>query len=172
MSVICGVGMEIHLRESHYYSEQMNLDKKKLPILIRNCWFGLNYLLRKRISRFPITTAQYTVLRCICENPSETYSQKELAQLIGTNENNLSSLISRLNNKKFIVLANSGNDRRVNSIIPSAKGKKIYEETNKIACDLISKISIVLNENENFRLSEYLKKFNGNLSLYKSKKIP
>ena len=158
--------MEILLRENLCFVQQMNPDKKKLPVLIRNCWFGLNYLFRKKISGLPITTAQYTVLRCICENLPETYSQKELAKLIGTNENNLSSLVSRLNNKKFIVLSNRGNDRRVNRIVPSAKGKKVYEETNQIAGDLINKISIVLNENENFRLSEYLKKFNGNLSLF------
>ena len=98
----------------------------KFPILMRSCWFGLNYLFREKISSCPITTVQYTVLRTLFEANTKKLNQKELASLIATNKNNLSSIVKRLEVLKYILFLPNPEDKRENIIKITAKGEKVF----------------------------------------------
>ena len=135
----------------------------KFPILIRSCWFGLNYLFREKISSYPITTVQYTVLRTLFEAHKKKLNQKELASLIATNKNNLSSIVKRLEVLKYIVFLPNPEDKRENIIKITAKGEKMFLLVNQKALDLQHGLTNSFSKKELIEFSDYLARINGNL---------
>lgn len=136
----------------------------KFPVLIRCCWFGLNHLFRERISELPITTVQYTVLRTIHDCRPKKLNQGELAALISTNKNNLSSIVKRLEALNYIKLAGNPDDKRENKINITSAGKKIFRESEKIALELQKKVTSDLTTREEDLLSKYLARVNKQIS--------
>jgi DNA-binding MarR family transcriptional regulator len=135
----------------------------KFPILIRSCWFGLNYLFREKISSCPITTVQYTVLRTLFEAHNKKLNQKELASLIATNKNNLSSIVKRLEVLKYIVHIPNPEDKRENIIKITAQGEKVFLLVNQKALDLQDVLTNKFSKQELIELSGYMTRINGNL---------
>jgi len=135
----------------------------KFPILIRSCWFGLNYLFREKISSCPITTVQYTVLRTLFEAHNKKLNQKELASLIATNKNNLSSIVKRLEVLKYIVHIPNPEDKRENIIKITAQGEKVFLLVNQKALDLQDILTNKFSKQELIELSGYMTRINGNL---------
>ena len=135
----------------------------KFPILIRSCWFGLNYLFREKISSCPITTVQYTVLRTLFEAHNKKLNQKELASLIATNKNNLSSIVKRLEVLKYIVHIPNPEDKRENIIKITAQGEKVFLLVNQKALDLQDVLTNKFSTQELIELSGYMTRINGNL---------
>ncbi len=132
---------------------------QKFPVLLRNCWFGLNYLFRNNIRSIPITTTQYTVLRSLYENKRRCLNQDDLAKLIYTNKNNLSSIIYRLKALGYVTLQKN-NDRRCNEITLTATGQKLYLEAQKKAHITLDKLSEGMSDDEVMSLVKYLERFN------------
>ena len=137
---------------------------ERFPVMLRCCWFGLNHLFRQRISKLPITTVQFTVLRTIYESRSKKLNQRELAKLISSNKNNLSSIVRRLEGLEYIVLTVNPIDKRENNINITSKGIKIFYESKKIAIGLQDKITADLKTYDVNNLSYYLVRINKKLS--------
>ena len=135
----------------------------KFPILMRSCWFGLNYLFREKISSCPITTVQYTVLRTLFEANTKKLNQKELASLIATNKNNLSSIVKRLEVLKYILFLPNPEDKRENIIKITAKGEKVFFLVNQKALDLQHGLTNRFSKQELIEFSDYLARINANL---------
>jgi DNA-binding MarR family transcriptional regulator len=139
------------------------VDTKKFPVLIRCCWFGINHLFREKIFKIPLTTVQYTVLRTIYDSLQTQLNQRELALLISTNQNNLSSILNRLEDMKYIKIVGNPFDKRENQIKLTEIGKKIFLDGRKKAEDLQKGITQALKHSDMIELSEYLTRINKNI---------
>ncbi len=141
----------------------------RFPILVRCCWFGLNHLFRVKISDLPLTTVQYTVLRTINNFGSKKLNQRTIATLIATNKNNLSTIIKRLEELKYIKIAVNSKDKRESQIKLSLSGKNIFRKSNKIASDLQENVMSEFNEHEIKSLTNYLVRVNDSITNSHSK---
>lgn len=139
------------------------MDTKKFPVLIRCCWFGINHLFREKIFKIPLTTVQYTVLRTIYDSSPTQLNQRELALLISTNQNNLSSILNRLEDMKYIKIKSNPFDKRENQIKLTEKGNTIFLNGRKKAEDLQKGITQALKHSDKIELSEYLTRINKNI---------
>ncbi len=137
---------------------------KKFPILIRCCWFGINHLFREKISGISLTTVQYTVLRSIYDCLPNYPNQREVAALISTNQNNLSSILNRLEEVNYIRILENPLDKRANQIKLSKKGKQTFLSGKKKADELQKSMTRIFKQSEVKVLSDYLIRIN--------KKIP
>ena len=112
----------------------MNSEEDRFPILLRGAWFGMNKAFRERISGLGLTTSQYTILRCLYENPG--ISQDELTKLIGGNKNNASALVKRMVAAKLIIKRPRKADKRAYQLLLCSKGKSAYKEAGMEAIEL------------------------------------
>lgn len=141
----------------------------RFPVLVRSCWFGLNHLFREKISDLPLTTVQYTVLRTINNFGSKKLNQRAIATLIATNKNNLSSIIKRLEEMKYIKIAVNSKDKRESQIKLSLSGKNIFRKSNKIASELQENVMSEFNQHEIKSLTNYLVRVNDSITNSHSK---
>jgi DNA-binding MarR family transcriptional regulator len=100
------------------------------------------------------------VLRTIHDCRPKKLNQGELAALISTNKNNLSSIVKRLEALNYIKLAGNPDDKRENKINITSAGKKIFRESEKIALELQKKVTSDLTTREEDLLSKYLARVN------------
>jgi DNA-binding MarR family transcriptional regulator len=114
-----------------------------------------------RLKHSGITTAQYTVLRCINENKG--LNQVKLARLISTNANNSSSLIKRLNKQGLIRKKTILNDRRNSIIEMTPKGESLFRNAEKLATALQAEILNLLPPDSEEQLFHLLSKCTENL---------
>ncbi|HAD21281.1 MAG TPA: MarR family transcriptional regulator [Opitutae bacterium] len=112
----------------------MNLKEDRFPILLRGAWFGMNKAFREKIIKLGLTTSQYTILRCLSENPG--ISQDELTRLIGGNKNNASALIKRMVAAKLIIKRPREADKRAYQLLLCSKGKSAYRDARMEAIEL------------------------------------
>ena len=141
----------------------------RFPILIRCCWFGLNHLFRDRISGLSLTTVQYTVLRTIHNSRSKKLNQRAIANSIATNKNNLSSIIKRLEEMKYIKIVVNPKDKRESQIVLCPRGNSIFLESKKIATELQVHVMKDFNQHEIKSLTNYLVRVNVGMSIALSK---
>ena len=139
-----------------------NSSRDRLPVLLRGAWFGMNRALRIRLKHSGITTAQYTVLRCLNENKG--LNQVKLARLISTNANNSSSLIKRLNKQGLIRKKTILNDRRNSIIEMTPTGESLFRNAEKLATSLQTDILNLLPPNSEEQLFYLLSKCSENLN--------
>ena len=67
--------------------------RRRLPILLRRSWYGLNQAFRRRISKMNLTPDQFTVIRTLLEAAPEGLTQKALADAISSDPNTIASLL-------------------------------------------------------------------------------
>src|SRR5438132_12789497 len=69
-------------------------ERRRLPLLLRRAWYGLNQALRRRIAHLGITPDQFTVMRTLLEN--EGVTQRELTRLMSSDPNTVTSVLDRM----------------------------------------------------------------------------
>src|SRR5216117_1803259 len=69
-------------------------ERRRLPLLLRRSWYGLNQAFRRRILPLGLTPDQFTVLRTLLEN--EGIRQRELTQLMSSDPNTVAALVERM----------------------------------------------------------------------------
>ena len=131
---------------------------ERVPVLLRGSWFGINRAFRTKLSGIGVTSSQYTILRCIYESPDREVEQRELAQLIFSNKNNLASSLTRLENVGLVYRKNEKNDARRRIVYLTNKGKKVFLNARTIADSLQSRIKENLGEDDFGKLIFYLSK--------------
>ena len=97
--------------------------RRRLPILLRHAWYGLNQAFRRRIARMKLTPDQFTVIRTLLEAEPEGLTQKGLADAISSDPNTIASLLERMESNGLIQRRPHEKDRRANRVelLPSAK---------------------------------------------------
>ena len=115
-------------------------NRRRLPLLLRRSWYGLNQAFRRRIAHLDITPDQFTVLRTLLEGDARGLTQRELARAMSSDPNTVASLLERMEKIGYVERQPHERDRRAHRIKLLAKGKKTYEAGRLIAVALQSEV--------------------------------
>lgn len=110
--------------------------RRRLPPLLRRAWYSLNQAFRRRLAPLNITPDQFTVLRWLHEVDGELPTQRELADLMASDPNTVTSVLNRMEDAGLIQRRPHPTDRRAKQIQLKAKGRGIYTEARQKAVDL------------------------------------
>ena len=121
-------------------------ERKRLPLLLRRAWYGLNQAFRRRTAHLDITPDQFTVMRTLLENDGIT--QRELTHLMSSDPNTVASLLERMESAGLVTRKSHERDRRANRLHLQPLGKDKYEEAREIAVALQKEVLSPLPESE------------------------
>src|SRR5688572_17119164 len=99
-------------------------NRRRLPLLLRRSWYGLNQAFRRRIAHLQITPDQFTVLRTLLESDVRGVTQRELARAMSSDPNTVASLLERMEKTGYVERLPHESDRRAHRIKLLPKGKK------------------------------------------------
>src|SRR5437016_9070862 len=89
-------------------------ERRRLPLLLRRAWYGMNQAFRRRIAHLGVTPDQFTVMRTLLEN--EGVTQRELTELISSDPNTVAALLERMEQAGLIERQAHERDRRANRL--------------------------------------------------------
>lgn len=135
----------------------------KFPATIRSVWFGLNKIFRNKLKSLSITPVQYTVLRCLIESGGKGLNQTELANVIFSNKNNISSILRRMEQGGYILRTQAKHDQRENIISTTTKGDSLFRSAQKQAIEVREEVFNFSSPEQNINLSDSLQKINSKL---------
>src|SRR5712672_1294631 len=99
--------------------------RRRLPILLRHAWYGLNQAFRRRIAHLGITPDQFTVMRTLLESAGIT--QSELTEQMSSDPNTVASLLERMEKSGLLERQAHEKDRRANCLRLKPLAKSKYE---------------------------------------------
>lgn len=129
---------------------------RRLPVLLRHSWYGLNQAFRRRLAHLRLTPDQFTVLRNLFEEPGLT--QRELCLRMASDPNTVAALTFRMEEEGWIERAECKKDRRANRLRLLPPGKRKFTDANKIAQELQEAVSSTLLPDERESLLDLLEK--------------
>src|SRR5256885_12507578 len=89
-------------------------ERRRLPLLLRRAWYGLNQAFRRRIAHLGVTPDQFTVMRTLLEN--EGITQRHLTELMSSDPNTVASLLDRMEKAGLVQRQSYERDRRARRI--------------------------------------------------------
>jgi len=98
------------------------------------------------------------------DSQSKKLNQKDLAILIATNKNNLSSIVKRLEVLGYIVLLQNPCDKRENIIKITTRGQRVYLVSKEKADELQAEITQGMESTELTVLFGYLERINAKIN--------
>lgn len=119
-------------------------DQRRLPPLLRRSWYSLNQAFRRRIAHLDITPDQFTVLRWLHEDTTDGITQRGLADLMASDPNTVTSILTRMEAAGLIERRPHETDRRAKRIRLKPKGRRIYEQARQQAIELQTEVLSVL----------------------------
>jgi DNA-binding MarR family transcriptional regulator len=130
--------------------------RRRLPILLRHAWYGLNQAFRRRIAHLEITPDQFTVMRTLTEAGETGLSQRQLTEEMGSDPNTIASLVLRMEKAGLLERKTHREDRRANvlKLLPAAEKK--YEAAREAALALQSEVLSSFSEADRARFLEML----------------
>lgn len=137
--------------------ESMAIDapgRRRLPILLRHAWYGLNQAFRRRVSHLGITPDQFTVMRTLLEAGGIT--QSELTGQMSSDPNTVASLLERMEKSGLLERRPHEKDRRAHRLYLKAEGRRKYHKAREIAIALQTELLSVLNEDRREEFLEHL----------------
>ncbi len=129
-------------------------ERRRLPPLLRRCWFNLNQTFRRRIAHLGVTPDQFTVMRTLLEGNPRGMTQRELTDMMSSDANTIASLLERMESNGLVERKIHELDRRAKRISLKPVGKRKYEEAREIAVTLQMEVLAVLPEEKQ---EEFLK---------------
>ena len=111
-------------------------ERRRLPVLLRRAWYGLNQAFRRRIAVRGATPDQFTVLRTLSESDARGITQRELTHLMSSDPNTIASLLERMESAGWLTRKPHESDRRAYRIRLKPAGKTKFAELREIALDL------------------------------------
>ena len=131
-------------------------NRRRLPLLLRRAWYGLNQAFRRRVAHLKITPDQFTVLRTLVETDPKGISQREIAETISSDPNTIASLLERMEKNELIERTAHEKDRRAHRIRISPHGRKTYKTARSLALELQTEVLGSLPGGERERFFEQL----------------
>jgi DNA-binding MarR family transcriptional regulator len=129
-------------------------ERRRLPLLLRRSWYGLNQAFRRRIAHLDITPDQFTVMRTLLEN--EGIRQRELTELMSSDPNTVASLLERMEKAGLIQREKHQKDRRAHQLTMRPSGRRKYEEARAIAIAMQAEVLRALPEQSREIFFEHL----------------
>lgn len=115
-------------------------ERRRLPILLRHAWYGLNQTFRRRIAHTGVTPDQFTTMRTLMENETEGLTQSRLTELMASDPNTIASLIERMEKAGWLTRTPHEKDRRAYRLHVQPLGRKKYQQVREIALTLQSEL--------------------------------
>jgi DNA-binding MarR family transcriptional regulator len=106
-------------------------ERRRLPLLLRRAWYGLNQAFRRRIAHLGFTPDQFTVMRTLLEH--EGITQRELAQAMSSDPNTVASLLERMETNGLVQRDPHERDRRAHRLRLTKTGQRKYFKGRAIA---------------------------------------
>jgi len=106
-------------------------ERRRLPLLLRRAWYGLNKAFRRRIAHLRITPDQFTVMRTLLEK--EAITQRELAQAMSSDPKTVASWIERMELAGLVRREPDVKDRRAHRLHLTPVGRRKYEKAREEA---------------------------------------
>jgi DNA-binding MarR family transcriptional regulator len=119
-------------------------ERRRLPLLLRRAWYGLNQAFRRQLAPLGVTPDQFTVMRTLLEN--EDITQRQLAHLMTSDPNTVASLVERMERQGLVARRTREKDRRANLLRLKLLGKQKYEAARQVAIRLQTEILTALPE--------------------------
>jgi DNA-binding MarR family transcriptional regulator len=116
--------------------------RRRLPLLLRRAWYGLNQAFRRRIAHLEVTPDQFTVMRTLLEQQGLT--QRELSQAMASDANTVAALVERMERMGLLQRDPHERDRRARRLRLTAKGKRTYGHARAIAVTMQAEVLAVL----------------------------
>src|SRR5205809_6743193 len=88
--------------------------RRRLPILLRHAWYGLNQAFRRRIAHLGITPDQFTLLRTLLESGGIT--QSELTQQMSSDPTTVASFLEGMEKSGLLERPAHETDRRAHRL--------------------------------------------------------
>ena len=120
--------------------------QKRLPILLRRAWYGLNQTFRQRVAHLGITPDQFSILRWLSEGDPEGLTQRKLTDLMASDPNTITSTLSRMESAGLIARQPHELDRRAHRVKMLPAGLSAFRKGKKIAMDLQDQLLSALPE--------------------------
>src|SRR5436309_12547517 len=108
--------------------------RRRLSIMLRHAWYGLNQAFRRRIAHLAITPDQFTVMRTLLETRAIT--QSDLTEQMGSDPNTVASLLQRMEKSALLERRPHERDRRAHRLYLNVDGKRKYRQASQIAIAL------------------------------------
>jgi len=128
--------------------------RRRLPILLRHAWYGLNQAFRRRIAHLGITPDQFTVMRTLLEAGGIT--QSKLTEQMSSDPNTVASLLERMEKSGLLERRQHEQDRRAHRLHLRATGRSKYQAAREIAIALQTEALRVLPEANREEFLEHL----------------
>ena len=130
--------------------------RRRLPVLLRRAWYGLNQAFRRRIARAGLTPDQFTVIRTLLEAEPDGLTQKALADAMSSDPNTIASLLERMEANGLVQRRPHEKDRRANRVELLAVAREKYEAIRDEAIELQGHVLEQLPEGDREKFLEQL----------------
>ena len=114
--------------------------RKRLPVLLRRAWYGLNQAFRQRIAHLDLTPDQFSILRWLSEGDPRGLTQRTLTDLMASDPNTITSTLSRMETAGLVSRQPHEVDRRAHRVQMQPFGRKIFEKARKSAQELQAQV--------------------------------
>jgi len=119
-------------------------ERRRLPLLLRRAWYGLNQAFRRRIAPLGITPDQFTVMRTLLEQ--EDMTQRELAQAMSSDPNTVAALLKRMESGDLVERRAHEKDKRAHRVRLTKTGRARYIEARAVAVAMQAEVLSALPE--------------------------
>lgn len=136
---------------------------ESVGFLIRDTMMHIQIVLRAKLQRDGLSTAQYYLLRVLWEE--EGLSQRKLSERVCTTEPTTQSALLRMEKKGLVRRVKNKIDRRANHIYLTAKGRKLEMELIPLAIGINNMASKGISKSDLKLFNEVIKKIRTNVLL-------
>src|SRR6186997_526137 len=98
---------------------------RRLPPLLRRAWYSLNQTFRHRIAHLGLTPDQYSILRWLHEGDARGLTQQTLTDLMASDPNTITSILSRMEKAGLISRKRHESDRRARRVRVEPEGRRV-----------------------------------------------
>ena len=117
---------------------------KRLPVLLRRAWYGLNQSFRQRIAHLGVTPDQFSILRWLSEGDPQGLTQRALTDLMASDPNTITSTLSRMEKAGLIARQPHEQDRRAHRVQLLPAGRHAFEKGRTAAMALQDQVLATL----------------------------
>jgi DNA-binding MarR family transcriptional regulator len=129
---------------------------KRLPVLLRRSWYGLNQAFRQRVAHLKITPDQFSILRWLSEGDPQGLTQRALTDLMASDPNTITSTLSRMEKSGLVMREPHELDRRAHRVKLQPAGRRTFEKAREAAMDLQTQVLVALPSERRERFLEEL----------------
>jgi DNA-binding MarR family transcriptional regulator len=119
---------------------QPEISPKRLPVLLRRAWYGLNQAFRQRVAHLGVTPDQFSILRWLSEGDPQGLTQRALTDLMSSDPNTITSTLARMEKSRLVSRAPHERDRRANRVKLLPAGRRTFEKARQAAMDLQERV--------------------------------